>query len=293
MQSFKIPMMMRDVEAGRAWPLFNAAVNAVIFLASPRLIIEAVPRFLFAGNVVRLAADLIQEWLLEARRRLAFTEWCVLALTALVTVLDVLLGIIFGVFAALVLVAVEYSGATGVTRRASLAEVQSAVQRSVGEHELLLSHGHSVQILWLSGYLFFGWAAHVADKVRQMVEDVSIRTIVLDFSHVPTMDASGAYAVVGLAEELRADPQRPLLMLCGLAPRPEASLRCAAAGRMIDAELTPDINTALEHCEGDLLHFLSQGGIHPRVEVTFAPPVANLDLKEEIDALSNVATLQA
>mmetsp|Transcript_15756 Transcript_15756/g.47279 ORF Transcript_15756/g.47279 Transcript_15756/m.47279 type:complete len:622 (+) Transcript_15756:113-1978(+) len=273
MQSFKIPMIMRDVDAGRMWPLFNLAVNLVIFLASPRIIIEAVPRFIFAGNVVRLGADLVQEWLVQAKRRIAFNEWCVVAMTSLVTSLDVSLGILFGLFSALVLFAVEYSNATGVTRHASLAEVQSAVPRSDAEHEFLVTYGHCVQILWLNGYLFFGWAAQVADEVRQTVEDASVQSVVLDFSHVPAVDASGVYAVVDLAEELYTCPQLPRLVLCGLAPCMEAALRGAASTRRIDVKMAKDINGAMQHCEDDLIRCLARRGIHPEAEDMVRPKV--------------------
>eukprot|EP00931_Biecheleriopsis_adriatica_P062596 TRINITY_DN37761_c0_g1_i1.p1 TRINITY_DN37761_c0_g1~~TRINITY_DN37761_c0_g1_i1.p1 ORF type:complete len:872 (+),score=175.65 TRINITY_DN37761_c0_g1_i1:152-2767(+) len=250
MQSFKIPMIMRGVKSGPTWPFFNVIVNIVLFLASPRAIIICVPRFLFAGSVVRLSTDLINEWLLEARRRIAQKEWYVLAATALVVYANVTLGILFGLFLTLVLFAVEYSGVTGVIGEGSLVETRSNVERSEDEHEVLCKHGGSTHVFWLSGYFFFGSATQVADEVRAVVQDKGVTVVILDFALVPAMDASGVYAIVDLAAELADSPRKARLVLCSLVRRLHMALQSAAEHQEVKSiELYHDLDEALECCE--------------------------------------------
>lgn len=277
MQSFKIPMIMKEVNAGTLWPLFNVGVNFVLFIYSPRTIVNAVPRFLFAGSVVRLSCDLISEWLIESRTRIALNEWRILALTAVVVVVNVTLGILFGLFLTLVLFAVEYSGVTGVIRSGTLRDVHSTVERSADEQHLLWQYADYVHVLWLSGYLFFGSATQVADEVRAAVANPAVKVVVLDFSLVPAMDASGVWALVELAHEIIEGPQKNRLVLCGLVRRLENALQNAAKHHgTSDLALVHDLDGALELCENELLEVLARKGLKIHRATSGLPKIDSL-----------------
>eukprot|EP00930_Biecheleria_cincta_P080733 TRINITY_DN6914_c0_g1_i2.p1 TRINITY_DN6914_c0_g1~~TRINITY_DN6914_c0_g1_i2.p1 ORF type:complete len:839 (-),score=128.71 TRINITY_DN6914_c0_g1_i2:264-2780(-) len=260
MQSFKIPMMMREVKSGDLWPVFSLAMSLVFFIASPRVIVQTVPRFLFAGTVIRLASDLIIEWLVEAQQRISRNEWWILALTALAIAVNLSLGVLVGLFMTLVHSAIEYSGITGVVRSSSLREVTSNVERSREEMSLLRQHGQSVQILWLSGYMFFGSVEHAMDEVRRTLEDSQVRIMVLDFSMVPAMDASGVYALIDVIEELRGNVRGARLVLCGLVRRLDLALRNAAEHKGTEAIMFHNLDLALEWCEAQQLDTLTANG---------------------------------
>ncbi|CAJ1334258.1 unnamed protein product, partial [Effrenium voratum] len=253
MQSFKIPMMMKAVRSGPTWPYFNVVVNVVLFLASPRVIVQSVPRFLFAGTVVRLSCDLINEWLLDARRRISAEEWLVLLATAIVVVINVTLGILFGLFCTLAWFAFEYMNVTGIAFESSLRESRSRVERTEQEHALLQQHGGSTLILWLNGYFFFGLACQVIDQVRDKIGERSATLIILDFSAVPAIDASGVCALVELVKELQED-HKARCILSGMARRLKKSLeREAQHQRVREVEMYPDLDKAAEACEEAIL----------------------------------------
>eukprot|EP00439_Symbiodinium_sp_Y106_P019965 s2375_g2.t1 len=253
MQSFKIPMMMRGVKSGPSWPYFNVVVNVLLFAASPRSIVQTVPRFLFAGTVVRLSCDLIGEWLLEARRRVAWEEWLVLVATAIVVVINVTLGILFGLFCTLAWFAIEYSGVAGITNESTLSQSRSRVERSDEEHAMLKEKGDGTLVLWLSGYLFFGSACQVIDEVRCKVYERDVSVVILDFSHVPAIDASGVYAMVDLVQELQ-EPRPVRLAFCGLVRRLKNALQCAAEHEQVpQLEIFHDLDKALQSYEDKIL----------------------------------------
>mmetsp|Transcript_47888 Transcript_47888/g.137404 ORF Transcript_47888/g.137404 Transcript_47888/m.137404 type:complete len:831 (+) Transcript_47888:83-2575(+) len=261
MQSFKIPMMMKEVKAGDLWPWFNLVMLFWIFLASPRAIIQTVPRFLFAGTVIRLASDLIIEWLVEARHRVAVNEWRILTATAIAIAVNVSAGILFGLFMTLVLFAIEYSGVTGVVKSGSLQTYHSNIERSKEELAILRQHGKTVKILWLSGYLFFGSVCGAVDEARKCMEEEDACTVVLDLSLVPAMDASGVYALMDLIEEMKAFNQQCELVLCGLVRRLDLALRNAAENKGIQALLFHSLDKALEYCEERLFDRLTSSGV--------------------------------
>mmetsp|Transcript_16249 Transcript_16249/g.38379 ORF Transcript_16249/g.38379 Transcript_16249/m.38379 type:complete len:848 (-) Transcript_16249:52-2595(-) len=264
MQSFKIPMMMRGVKSGPSWPYFNVVVNVLLFVASPRSIVQTVPRFLFAGTVVRLSCDLIGEWLLESRRRVAWEEWLVLVATAVVVVINVTLGILFGLFCTLAWFAIEYSGVTGVTHESTLSQSRSRVERSDEEHAVLKENGNETLVIWLSGYLFFGSACQVIDEVRSKISERDISVVILDFSHVPAIDASGVYAMVDLVQELH-DARRVRLAFSGLVRRLHNALQCAAEHQqMPPLEIYHDLDKALQCYEDKILHRLPKTGVRAK-----------------------------
>ncbi|CAE7757043.1 unnamed protein product, partial [Symbiodinium pilosum] len=253
MQSFKIPMIMRGVKSGPSWPYFNVIVNVLLFALSPRFIVQTVPRFLFAGTVVRLSCDLIGEWLLEARRRVAWEEWLVLVATTIVVVINVTLGILFGLFCTLAWFAIEYTGVTGITNESTLSQSRSRVERSDEEHAILKEHGDRTLVIWLSGYLFFGSACQVIDEVRSKVHEQGVSVVILDFSHVPAIDASGVYAMVDLVQELQ-EPRPVRLAFCGLVRRLRNALQCAAEHQqMPPLEVFHDLDKALQCFEDQIL----------------------------------------
>ncbi|CAE6959270.1 unnamed protein product, partial [Symbiodinium sp. KB8] len=269
MQSFKIPMMMRGVKSGPSWPYFNVVVNVLLFAASPRSIVQTVPRFLFAGTVVRLSCDLIGEWLLEARRRVAWEEWLVLVATAIVVVINVTLGILFGLFCTLAWFAIEYSGVAGVTNESTLSQSRSRVERSDEEHAMLKEKGDGTLVLWLSGYLFFGSACQVIDEVRCKVHEREVSVVILDFSHVPAIDASGVYAMVDLVQELQ-EPRPVRLAFCGLVRRLKNALQCAAEHEQVpELEIFHDLDKALQSYEDKILQNIprSQARKRPRTSL--------------------------
>eukprot|EP00913_Durusdinium_trenchii_P020452 g19212.t1 len=251
MQSFKIPMIMRCVRSGPNWPYFNVMMNILLFLCSPRSIVQSVPRFLFAGTVVRLACDLINEWLLDARRRVSAEEWLVLLATAIAVVINVTLGILFGLFCTLAWFAFEYTNVTGVAHESTLSESRSRVERSENEHKLLQEHGGSTLILWLNGYFFFGLACQVIEQIRETIKGRKASAVILDFSNVPAIDASGVcfnlLCCRSDGQELR-DHRMVRVIFSGMARRLTKSLETAAQHQQVDLvlEMFLDLDKAVE-----------------------------------------------
>lgn len=282
MQSFKIPMIMRSVRSGPNWPYFNVVMNVLLFLCSPRSIVQTVPRFLFAGTVVRLACDLINEWLLDARRRVSAEEWLVLLATALAVVINVTLGILFGLFCTLAWFAFEYMNVTGIAHESTLSESRSRVERSEAEHALLKKHGGSTLILWLNGYFFFGLACQVIDQIREKIKSSEASVVILDFTSVPAIDASGVCALAELTQELR-DRRKVRCIFSGMARRLKKSLEGAAQHQQahLFLDMFPDLDKAVEFCEVGILK-----GLPMQKRPSFGKRISKID---SLNCISEVA----
>src|SRR6185436_16520908 len=67
----------------------------------------------------------------------------------------------------------------------------------------LLDHGGQVQVLELSGYLFFGSAYSLLERVNALVAQHRLRTIIFDFSAVTGIDSSAGASFAKIRELLR------------------------------------------------------------------------------------------
>ena len=99
-------------------------------------------------------------------------------------------ALLFGVLAGCVIFAVDVSRVRVVRHQFGLDERTSSVIRSTEESALLAEHGGRVQVLELAGYLFFGSAYSVQERVRQLVEASKRTEVIFDFSGVTGIDSS-------------------------------------------------------------------------------------------------------
>ncbi|MGD1073835.1 MAG: cyclic nucleotide-binding domain-containing protein, partial [Bryobacteraceae bacterium] len=131
-----------------------------------------------------------------------------------------------------------------------------SVDRPVYQQEQLVRHGHSIQILWLHGFVFFGSAHRLLVQIKEIVdlESGSCRSLILDFRQVLGIDSSAVMGLVKLRQV--ADRNGFVVLLSGVPMQVERVLR---AGGMFDATsgstclVYPDIDSALEWCEDQLL----------------------------------------
>lgn len=112
------------------------------------------------------------------------------------------MGLAFGFGLVMVSFIVEYSGMTGITRHATLKEVRSNIERASDEVACLNSFGDETVIFWLTGYIFFGSAVGVVEEVEAFIESTpSVRHIIIDFEHVPAVDASAVHHFTNFASK--------------------------------------------------------------------------------------------
>jgi SulP family sulfate permease len=174
---------------------------AVVFGAS---VIELIPRMIVGGVLVFLGLALMVEWVWDRRRSLPPVEFgVVLVILATIIVRGFLPGVVIGLVLAVVLFAVSY-GRVELVREVAFGETyHSNVDRPSDQRAVLRASGDRVQILRVNGFVFFGSANSLLERIRKRVEAEPPRFLVVDLRRVTGVDSSAVVSfvkVVHLAE---------------------------------------------------------------------------------------------
>ncbi len=166
-------------------------------------------------------------------------------------------GIVIGVVPGLAVFAVSYGRIDVVRAAGTGASYTSNVLRPPEQMRFLAAHGDAIQVIRLQGYLFFGSAHRMLERVSarlNAVGRVPLRFLILDFERVHGADSSTIFSLLRLIEQARQQGVRVLL-----AALPEAA---AAALRSDGPQLlvARDLDHALEHAEDALCEVVTPHG---------------------------------
>ena len=153
-----------------------------------------VPRVVLGGMVCYLGLAFLTEWLYDTWFELPRGDYAlIVAILALIVVFGMLPGVVAGLAIAVVLFVVAYSRVDVVSHTLSGATVTSRMTRGYAEQEQLHGHGEQIAIFQLQGFLFFGTAHALYERVRARVLDEhlpAVRFVLLDFRLVPRIDVT-------------------------------------------------------------------------------------------------------
>ena len=183
-----------------------AAAGMMIFVALANFDLPAlIPLPVAAGLVMVLGYGFLVEALAKS---LAQRDWSNLLLAVAIAAVCVrygyLEGVIGGVVAACLLFAASYARIGAVRQHLSRAQFAGSVSRSAAASQHLADSaaaGESIQLYWLSGYIFFGSSEGVFERVRRDLRALPpqrVSHVVLDLRAVTGADASATVSLVKL-----------------------------------------------------------------------------------------------
>jgi SulP family sulfate permease len=223
---------------------------AVVFGAS---FVELIPRMIVGGVLVFLGLAFIVEWVWDKRRSLPTVEYVVvLVILAGIIARGFLPGVVIGLVMAVVLFAVSY-GRIELVREVSFGDTyRSNVDRPPHERAALRQAGEAVQVLRVHGFVFFGSASGLLERIRKRVEAAPLRYLLFDLRRVSGVDAS---AVVSLVKVVHlAESGGFELVLAGASDPVRGQL---ARGGVVEqrgvVRFEPDLDRGLQACEEALL----------------------------------------
>jgi SulP family sulfate permease len=222
---------------------------AVVFGAS---VIELIPRLLVGGVLVFLGLAFIVEWVWDKRKVLQRVEYLiVLVILAAVVARGFLPGVVVGLVMAVVLFAIDYGRIEQVREVAFGETYRSNVDRSPAEREALRAAGRAVQVLRLTGFVFFGSASALLERIRTRVEAEPLRFLVMDLRRVSGVDSSAVASFLKIVHVAEANGFE--LVLAGASDAVREQL---ARGGVVPSEVVafvPDLDRGLQRCEDALL----------------------------------------
>ena len=223
-------------------------IGLALFIGDDML--ELVPSPLVGGILVFAGLGMLDEGLVRSYRRLTTSEFSIIVLIFVaINAFGLFEGVAAGMLATLVFFAVRLSRVDPIESRFTARERRSSRARSVPERAILSDEGDRVQAYRLRGYIFFGSAAPLADRLRETLNGPSSPDcLLLDFANVSGFDFSGVNLLsrvlqaangAGVQVVLSAPPERLRSALALNLPPP------------VFAELILEANVdlALERCE--------------------------------------------
>ena len=238
---------------------------AVAFGAS---VVGLIPRMIVGGVLIFIGLDFMVGWVWDKRKVLPRLEyWVVVAILAGIMVWGFRDGVVIGLVLAVMLFAINY-GRIELVREVAFGETyRSNVDRPATERAELRTLSDRVQILRVSGFVFFGSTNRLLERIRRRVEaDTPPRFLLIDLRRVTGVDSS---AVVSFVKVLRlAEASGFEVVFTGASDPVRAQL---ARGGVKETpglvSFDPDLDRGLQRCEDALLTDLVPGdGTAPVLE---------------------------
>ena len=182
--------------------VYAALVLAAIFAGAQFM--EFVPTFILGGLLIYVGLEFLIDWLWKARDELPLSDYVVVILILIVIIFsDILQGVTFGFFVAIILFVVNYSQLSVIKIATNGSDHASNVDRDLETRELLNEEGRRVLILVLQGFIFFGTADKLLSGIRARINnrhESHFDFLVLDFHHVSQLDTSAIVTFSKLAQ---------------------------------------------------------------------------------------------
>jgi len=178
-----------------------AVVGLALFLGGSFL--GYFPNLILGGLLFFIGLDFLYSWLYETWASTPRMDYAIMVVIALIiNTVGFLEGVGVGLGLAIVLFVIQYSRAPAIRHVMSGVSYQSNVERPRLYTQLLRHKGNWLYILELQGFIFFGTATKILEKIRQYVETEAAahppRYLILDFRLVTGADSSAGFSFARL-----------------------------------------------------------------------------------------------
>lgn len=228
-----------------------AIATFFIMLTGPS-IISIIPIMLVAALIFLLGFELLLEALETYSHVTSFEYITILIIIIVMGVKDFVYGILIGIILACVSFVIQASTTSAIKAQYTGSAARSNVRRHYMQHKFLTQVSSQTYVMKLAGYLFFGTVVNVEATIRSLIEEsnfirLPIRFLIVDLTDVTQLDYSASEAFVRIKRLL--DRKHVHLLLSG-----KQSLRISFDKDCDEPVYDfPNVNTALEWCENELL----------------------------------------
>ncbi|HEX6302870.1 MAG TPA: SulP family inorganic anion transporter [Anaerolineales bacterium] len=249
-------------QGSRLTGVATAAFCGLIALTGAQ-ILSFIPKMVLGGILMYLGLSFLVEWIFQAWYRLPKVEFLVtVMIVAVIAWRGFLEGVALGILVTVVLFVVNYSRIDVVKHMLDGTNYSSRVTRGQRQRKHLDEHGDQILILQLQGFIFFGTANSLFERVRQRVREPGpnpLQYIVLDFRQVTGVDSTALRSFTKLAR--LAGDKNIHLVLTGFSPQihEQFSKEDILEGSE-SVHVFPDLDRGLEWSENQLLQAAGVAG---------------------------------
>jgi len=225
-----------------------------------------IPVCLVGALIFLLGIELMEEAVWDTFGKCHRLEYLtIIAIVLIMGIYDFVVGIFTGIVLACLSYVIQSSRTPAIRASYSGDIAESTVRRPRADRRYLSRVRGQVQLIKLSGFLFFGTIVSVEEYMRSLIEDDNFRKqpisfIVVDFSHVTDVDFSGSEGFQRINRILSRKHVKMIVSGVSFASKVGQALQNVG---LLDEErgddacppprIFEDLNTALEDCENELL----------------------------------------
>ena len=196
------------LRAASRWVGLLAAAICALFLFFGGSTLSLFPKGILGGLLLLVGLSFLYEWLVEAWSRLPRQDYAIVVIILLTTaVVGFLQAVILGLLIAVIFFVVSYSWSDVVRAEQTGVTYHSRVSRSRVQRQLLDRDGEQLYILQLQGFVFFGTANGINQRVLRRYDDPAFpgpRFVILDFGRVTGLDSTASLSFTKLAQSAAA-----------------------------------------------------------------------------------------
>ncbi|KAL8854558.1 MAG: hypothetical protein Q9221_000593 [Calogaya cf. arnoldii] len=283
-------LFVRSGGDSRVAGVMLAAATFGVLVSGPR-IIGYIPIMVVGALIFYLGIDLMKEALVEPWGKVHRLEYLTIVIIVVTMgAWDFVIGILIGILLACVSFVLQTSRVSAIRNSLPGSIAASTVRRHPIQNRFLQEAGKQIYVLRLAGYLFFGTIVGVEKQIRALLKErferEPIRFLILDLQNVVGIDFSAAEAFTRIKRIL--DVRSVSLIISGIPMSGEVGTALWNIG-LFKAEdpvqFFETLNSALEHCENDLLLSLYQQR-GPLAAPNYSPTFLNVP-KQNQPSLSN------
>jgi sulfate permease, SulP family len=193
-QQLSLSILSIKVGAETRLTALVAAAVVLVALVFGATIMAQVPKVIAGALLLYLGLSFLYEWLVEAWFRFSKVDYAIIVgIVIVIAAVGFLEGVLVGLVAAVIMFVVAYSRVDVVRHTLTGSEFRSRVTRSRAASQFLAERGHEIFILELEGFIFFGTAHGLLERVwrRLQLEGMPVvRYVILDFARVTGFDST-------------------------------------------------------------------------------------------------------
>jgi SulP family sulfate permease len=229
-------------------------IGATVFVGTSAILY--IPKFVFGSVLIYLGIEFLVEWVYEGWFKFPRMDFLVIVII-LVTLaaFGVLEGVIAGLILAVFTFVVSYSRVSVIKFAFTGSEYHSRVTRAPHELDVLQTHGDELYIMRLEGFIFFGTANGIFERLRERDNSISVNKIkysVFDFSKVTGIDSTGMLSFARMMQW--SQEQGITLVIAGLAEKMQKQF-IQENSSISDETLKffTDADHGIEWCENEII----------------------------------------
>lgn len=233
----------------RLTPIIAALVVAfAIFLSGAAL--EIMPMTLLGSLVFFVGFRNMYTWLYAVRRMLPYVDYgIILLIVAIIAVAGFIPGIAAGLVVTVVIFAFRFSRVEVVDAPVTGEHIQSKKRRPILHRAILADQSSLIQGYHLKGYLFFGSAYPMVDRLNLALDSNPVpRCVIVDFESVTGFDVSAGSALHRFARNARVRGTR-VVVTSMARPFRAMLLRGLPMADRHNIHFEEDFDYGLEWCE--------------------------------------------